>query len=238
MSKDVGRYYEPGTINMILMTNMKLTPRAMTRAIISATEAKTAALMDLDIRSSYQPLQYAATGTGTDNIIVVQGSGTDIDNAGGHSKMGELLARAVYEAVKKAVFNQNGLVARRDIFQRLRERHSSLFSLFTKIPSTCNLTALDLAVEVERILLEPQYQGFMAAALEISDGIEAGLIQNRDAFDRWVVLVAGDIAGAPVDSLLDFIGREEFPEILQTALNGLATGICYREKKGSFRDKP
>jgi len=42
MSKDTGRYYEPGTINIILLPNMKLTSRAMTRAIISATEAKTA----------------------------------------------------------------------------------------------------------------------------------------------------------------------------------------------------
>ena len=30
MSKDTGFYYEPGTINIIVMANMKLTPRAMT----------------------------------------------------------------------------------------------------------------------------------------------------------------------------------------------------------------
>ncbi|MBE9542589.1 MAG: adenosylcobinamide amidohydrolase, partial [Proteobacteria bacterium] len=66
MSKDIGRYYEPGTINIILLPNMKLTSRAMTRAIISATEAKTAALMDMDIRSSYSSKLHRATGTGTD----------------------------------------------------------------------------------------------------------------------------------------------------------------------------
>ena len=93
MAEDIGSWYEPGTINMILLTNMRLTPRGMQRAIISATEAKTAALQDLDIRSSYTPMVNPATGTGTDNIIVVQGAGTRIDNAGGHSKMGELIAR-------------------------------------------------------------------------------------------------------------------------------------------------
>jgi iron complex transport system substrate-binding protein len=90
MSRDTGAYYEPGTINIILLPNMRLSDRAMTRAIISATEAKSAALLDLDIRSSYQPGRYRATGTGTDNIIVAQGAGQAIDNAGGHSKMGEL----------------------------------------------------------------------------------------------------------------------------------------------------
>ncbi|MBR9986561.1 MAG: adenosylcobinamide amidohydrolase, partial [Desulfosarcina sp.] len=73
------------TINIIVLANMRLTPRAMNRAIISATEAKTAALQDLDIRSSYTPMTNPATGTGTDNIIVVQGDGTRIDNAGGHT---------------------------------------------------------------------------------------------------------------------------------------------------------
>ncbi|MBW1804215.1 MAG: adenosylcobinamide amidohydrolase, partial [Deltaproteobacteria bacterium] len=107
MSKDSGRFYELGTINIILLPNMKLTPRAMTRAIISATEAKIAALQDLDIRSSYSPLVHQATGTGTDNIMVVQGTGIRIENAGGHSKMGELIAKAVYRGVKEAVFKQN-----------------------------------------------------------------------------------------------------------------------------------
>ena len=55
MAEDVGRFYEPGTINMVILTNMQLTPRAMNRAIISATEAKSAALQDLDIRSAYSP---------------------------------------------------------------------------------------------------------------------------------------------------------------------------------------
>ncbi|MCK4378850.1 MAG: adenosylcobinamide amidohydrolase, partial [Deltaproteobacteria bacterium] len=83
MAEDIGRYYEPGTINVILLSNTRMSRRAMTRAIISATEAKSAALTDLDIRSSYTPLVNRATGTGTDNIIVVEGEGLSIDNSGG-----------------------------------------------------------------------------------------------------------------------------------------------------------
>ena len=41
-----------GTINVIILTNAKLTDAAMARAIITVTEAKTAALQDLKIKSS------------------------------------------------------------------------------------------------------------------------------------------------------------------------------------------
>ena len=62
--------------------------------------------MDLDVRSSAAPRRYQATGTGTDNILVVQGTGIPIKLAGGHSKMGELIARAVYQGVLEAVSKQ------------------------------------------------------------------------------------------------------------------------------------
>jgi adenosylcobinamide hydrolase len=95
-----------GTINIILLTNVTLTDGAMARAIITATEAKTAALQDMDARSSVSP-KLQATGTGTDNIIVV--SGTDLDKkvryTGGHVKIGELIGVttkiAVAETIKK-----------------------------------------------------------------------------------------------------------------------------------------
>ena len=95
-----------GTINIILLTNVTLTDGAMARAIITATEAKTAALQDMDARSSVSP-ENQATGTGTDNMIVV--SGTDPENkirhTGGHTKMGELIGAstkiAVAETIKK-----------------------------------------------------------------------------------------------------------------------------------------
>lgn len=64
------------------------------RAIITATEAKTAALQDLKVPSTYSP-EVLATGTGT-------------DFTGGHSKMGELIGRAVYRAVREGLCKQNG----------------------------------------------------------------------------------------------------------------------------------
>ena len=177
-SVDEGGYYEPGTINIILLPNMRLTPRAMARAIVTATEAKTAALQDLDIRSSYTSPVHQATGTGTDNIIVVEGNGVRIDNAGGHTKMGELIAKAVYEAVREAVYKQNGIKAGRTVFQRLHERKISISGLFSA--SACARTADSSALikAFEETLLQARYAGFIEVAFAVSDGYERGLIED------------------------------------------------------------
>lgn len=97
-----GEFLDVGTINIIVITNASLTDAAMARALITITEAKVAALQELDVRSSYNP-NYQATGTGTDNAIIVSGVGIRITYTGGHSKAGELIARAVLRSVKEAV---------------------------------------------------------------------------------------------------------------------------------------
>jgi adenosylcobinamide amidohydrolase len=107
MERD-GRFENlPGTINIILLTNATLNDGAMARTIITATEAKTAALQDMDIRSTYTP-ENQATGTGTDNMIVVSGKGPLVKYTGGHAKMGELIGVVVKMAVAEAVKRQEG----------------------------------------------------------------------------------------------------------------------------------
>jgi iron complex transport system substrate-binding protein len=101
----------------------------MSRAVITASEAKAAALADLDIRSGPTPGENQATGTGTDNILVVEGGGPPAELSGGHSRLGELIAHAVHAGVVEAVRRQNGLTAGRSIFQRLRERRIDLTEL-------------------------------------------------------------------------------------------------------------
>ena len=112
MGVDIGRWIEKstgfqfasGTINIIILTNVVLTGGAMARAIMTATEAKTAALQDRDVRSTLSP-QLQATGTGTDHMIVVSGldSSALIKHTGGHTKMGELIAVSTKNAVAEAL---------------------------------------------------------------------------------------------------------------------------------------
>jgi len=230
MSADEGRYYEPGTINMLLLSNMKLSKRAMTRAIISATEAKTAALWDMDIRSSQTPLINPATGTGTDNIIVAEGTGTPIDNAGGHSKMGELIAKAVYKGVQDAVYKQNGLVPKRDIFERLKERKLSLSGLVSFENCECNISKGDMLREFEILLLDPAYESFLESALAISDHYERGLIKDLTFFEAWCQQVARELAGKDVEKMQNFVSSDDVPEVVRMAFDALMNGLSVRMK--------
>lgn len=99
----------PGTINIILLTNVSLTDGAMARAIITGTEAKTAALQDLNYRSTASP-QIQATGTGTDSMVVVSGVNPHIEirHTGGHTKMGELIGFTTKKAVEAALKKFDG----------------------------------------------------------------------------------------------------------------------------------
>ncbi len=235
MGKDEGKYYEPGTINIILLSNMKLTPRAMTRAIISATEAKTAALMDLDVRSTVAPRRYQATGTGTDNILVVQGTGTPIKLAGGHSKMGELIARAVYQGVQKAVSKQNKLVAGRNIFQRLQDRHISLYELVSEAQCDCMAKKGQASIALEEVLMMPRYAGFVQAAFALSDNYRRGLIIDLLSYQLWCKTVAEEIAGREIPQFRDLVEAENMPVPLKMSLNALLNGISFRAESSKLK---
>lgn len=229
MGSDEGRFYEPGTINIIIMSNMQLSKRAMTRTMITVTEAKTAALSDLDIRSTYTPAKNQATGTGTDNIIVVGGTGKKIDNAGGHSKMGELIAKAVYKGVMEAIKKQNALVVQRNIFQRLKERKISITELFNST-SCKGHTENNMISDLEEVLLNKRYSAFMKGALAMSDAYEKGLITNLSDFDsQWQVL-AEEITGHKITTMQNCItSDQELPVVIAKVLNGLYNGIILRK---------
>lgn len=228
MSKDVGNYYEidPGTINMIIMTNVKLTPRAMTRAIITATEAKSALLSDLDIRSSYNPQRYQATGTGTDNIIIVQGDGKFIlDNAGGHSKLGELIAKAVYDAVKIAIKKQNKLIKNRCIFKKLNERHISIFDIVNNSELISKNKKEFFVKQLENLFLNKKYASFMEEFFILSDEYEKGNIKDISSIFRLGELVLSSISGKENVKIKTFIKDNNIPEVLKIGLNSFLSGI-------------
>ena len=65
-----------GTINVILDISTDLTPGALTRAAVTCTEAKTAALQELLAPSRYS--MGIATGSGTDDTIIVCNAESDV----------------------------------------------------------------------------------------------------------------------------------------------------------------
>ncbi len=100
---------QAGTINTLLFINRELTPGALVRSVVTATEAKTAALQELGVDSRYTPRP--ATGTGTDQIAAacLLGGKKPLTSAGKHSSLGELIGLAVQEAVMGALALQNRL---------------------------------------------------------------------------------------------------------------------------------
>ncbi len=90
-----------GTINMILLTNAKLSHNSMIECIMMATEAKSACLQDLNVKSPVSG--EIATGTGTDSCAIACGTGPEVEYCGKHVLFGELLAKAVYQALKNSL---------------------------------------------------------------------------------------------------------------------------------------
>src|SRR6266487_2672411 len=99
-----------GTINTVVLVNQPLRPEAQVRALLTVTEAKTAALMELGVSSRYS--QDLATGTGTDQICLatlVDEARYAYASASPHTKLGELLGGTVRAATLNALRWQNGL---------------------------------------------------------------------------------------------------------------------------------
>jgi adenosylcobinamide amidohydrolase len=111
-----------GTINIFAFTNVSLPPGTMVKAVISITEAKTAALQELAVMSpsTLNP----ATGTGTDGVIVACDPAAAFirRDTGTQSKLGELFCRAAGSAVKQALAKECGIEPGRQgrVAERLR----------------------------------------------------------------------------------------------------------------------
>ena len=94
---------KPGTINVILLINSKLSESSLLLAEMIATEAKTVALRDLMTASNYS--NDIATGTGTDGIAIFSNLDSEnaIENMSTHSKIGELIAKVVKASIKECL---------------------------------------------------------------------------------------------------------------------------------------
>jgi adenosylcobinamide amidohydrolase len=87
--------WKPGTINMLVSVPVPLTPAAFVNAVITATEAKSQAVIEAG---------YPGTGTASDAICVAApaasaAAGRPVDFTGPRSPWGARIARAAHAAV-------------------------------------------------------------------------------------------------------------------------------------------
>jgi alpha-ribazole phosphatase CobZ len=118
------------TVNIILLIDKDLSPSAMANTIILATEAKTAAFFDLDIKDEKHDI---FTGNSTDSVVVAcYGKSLFAEEkeeemfAGKATKLGRTIYEIVREGVKDALFYHNKIKADRPILERLEERGITL----------------------------------------------------------------------------------------------------------------
>ncbi len=106
------------TINIIVIIDGHPNESCLVSTIITATEAKTAAMLELDIRSRYSG--DAATGTITDAIVVAEtGQGDPIVYGGPASKLGQLVGFCTRKAVKEAIMKGKECSPCRSLIDRL-----------------------------------------------------------------------------------------------------------------------
>lgn len=102
--------WTPGTINIMLVVDGRMTPAAMVNAVITATEAKAAALSDLGVRDAENGL--AATGTTTDAIMLGVSQRAEWPllhaYAGTATDLGGAIGRLVYDAVRESLAAAGG----------------------------------------------------------------------------------------------------------------------------------
>lgn len=106
--REMYRGYHAGTINLFLWLDTRMSHAAMVNAIMTATEAKSAALADLAVVERANGL--IATGTSTDAIFLAVSQNTayaaEHQYAGTATELGCKLAQLVYAAVHMAVQTQ------------------------------------------------------------------------------------------------------------------------------------
>lgn len=101
-SQQPKRYrHAPDTINIILVTNARLSTSAMVGAVQVVTESKTATLISECVQSLTG--QDSVTGTGTDAVVVAGGEGPALRYSGTHTKIGEMIGRLVHRGITEGL---------------------------------------------------------------------------------------------------------------------------------------
>jgi len=212
-----GDCFEPvgGTINTILLIGADLPAYAMTRALMTATEAKVAALQQLMARSIYST--GIATGSGTDMIAIVADPGSPIhlSDAGKHSKLGELIGKTVIEATNAALERETGLspASQRDVLVRLSRFGITEEDLWK---AAVMAGSVDHASPEERERFvqflrnwarEPGAVAQVAAALHVLEEAGWGLLPQEVARDTIIRILRDGETNIPAagDQLLDCI---------------------------------
>lgn len=226
----------PGTINVFLFIDAYLDPGALTRALITATEAKTVALQELMAPSRYS--EGLATGSGTDSLIAVcnEESPVVLYGAGKHVLLGEMIGQSVKEAVTKALDRQSGMNAQRQSsFLQQGIRYGlgveELLALYQARYPEVSRDAATLRRGLQRLATDSHLSASIASILHLVDQWRWGLISWASLIDLSQYTLSYIAQRYRLDSCELSISREEATryELLLDELRQLLLQLLDRE---------
>ncbi len=202
---DPAAFYEEngkfGTINTIILVNVKLDYETLLDAFMVASEAKTVALHDLKIPSQYS--NGYATGTGTDGLCIFSNLESDniLTNAGKHSKLGELIGNAVIESVKKAIKKQVWISekSQSNVLVRLNRYSLDINEFYDNLD--CNKK--DFIKLLQKEMKKQDNVAITSSVLNLIDEIETDLVKKEDGRELAQKIVENCNSGS-VKKLLDY----------------------------------
>lgn len=190
-----------GTINVILLTNVCLDESTLTDAFMTITEAKTVALSNLKIPSQYS--NGFATGTGTDGVAIFSNidSKEILTNAGKHSKLGELIANAVIEAISKAIGKQVWITSKSqsNALVRLNRYTLDINRFYDDLDD-------DKFEFIKQLRIDARKQENVAittSILNLIDEVENNLIEKQVAYDL-AIKIKENCNSYPINALLEY----------------------------------
>ena len=174
----INRMQNLSTINIIVLVDGCLSEACMVNLVGTITEAKSMALIDLDVRSKFSG--EAASGTTTDAIVVAcREKGEKIKYAGTGTELGMLTGKIVREAIKESLRKQ-GFYPNRPFIQRLEEREIGLNQIIDFIleykPELKNFSKEKIKKIIEEALKDVNIVSLIMAGLRLEEDKAKGLI--------------------------------------------------------------
>ncbi len=170
-----------GTINIIVFIDANPTDSCMVAALITATEAKSAVLRDLDLRSRYTG--DSATGSITDSVTVTSnGVGKQLILAGPASKVGKVIGSCTRQAVRQALLKQEPFWGTRSVLDRLKERHLTLEKLAAEVSKIEGL-AVTIEELANILMSKTSALASLLSAAKMDDDYKKNLLPSD--FHNW-----------------------------------------------------
>lgn len=212
---------KPGTINIILHIDANLADGALVKALVSCTEAKTAAIQELLAPSRYS--RGLATGSGTDGVIVVCNIASEkkLTDAGQHSKLGESIGQTVKKAVKEALFLQTGLCPefQHDIIRRMDRFGVTEDSLWNAFRQKESLPRYAFENKLDNLKTDDTLVTCTSLFAHLLDQLDWGLLKPGEAWRAGRQLL--EMAGMADSDGEEIPEHSAVPWMIQKYMDGL-----------------